>query len=1138
MSKNNVPVLLIGLGGIGSSIVNKTYGRLKKEGELDFLEALVFDTDQNELSKLEYIPKECQIQTSTDKSVKYVLDRDENANIWFPSHPKIMNMQLINGAGQIRAVSRLALRSAMKAGKLNNVQSVRDRIYKLGTNAHEKGVRIMIVTSMMGGTGSGMFLQIPLYLREIFQSKFSADTIEIQGIFLLPDVLKGSIDEKQKMNVYANAYASMKELNAIILSLAKMGTNVDLEYRPDQIEKTKDYAVKSWPYDYCYIYDKEDTKGRVLDGIKDYIDMVSENLYSQVYGPISDKMYSYFINTIREIIRKNCRNIFGGIGIGKLIYPYEDIIDYITCRAVSESLKEQLLRINTSYKMKMEQYERNKQAGNDTEKPDLGQHFIDEFNSLAKDNNFFKNINKDICEFDDAGESVSNLAEDYLNEIDDKAETIIEDFIKNNNVSQPNRSSIDNKVEAELKNVIDKKEEEYKNFRSAIDARLDSIAETEANKDFEIYDDKKESFFDKFLKSKKDGKYINPVGVRYILYLIKKYLEQDKSDLNSEIESLKSDLQKREEKKLSGFSKNVSNVYDAVNYAINQDNNPIDKVLFHSMKKFKEQYCDATNKHFKKLKEYALIVYRHSYYRRTLELLSVLIEEYERMFDRLEDQKTGIDRKIEELLHKHEGSLGKTNIYVLGSAQFKEEIWNNLPPTTRLNTLSQVLPEKMHESLKVNCKQKIKNLTQNIVGYDYLFNELILKGCKESLKNDDIINDMIDMNVVAAINKEFEFAKNLGLANDIKDKEQYIKNKLLSIIDRTQPFAAQSDESTDYAIWGINDNLRLPSEGNTDKSLIEKMITEISEAQLSASNTCTDSTYSKYEITYLHSRYGLMVSDFKKFYAGENGDDDGEYYTCYHRLIKDVVDDKRAVGRNIEITPHIDKRWHKTLPDLNDEVNNKNLKDRAKAFVVGLAMGHIIAQEKKITETKSIIEFARSINQTAPTSINAKGEKVTGNLSKLYDGLKYNPDIVEDISQFINNHIDNIKENVSVSDGSLSLDDDKIIKNFYKTKIACYKDVYNVLDIIIKLYPECRTREEMEKNEIFTNIIDNLCIVIENIVKAYYGYEKEVVNENVKNVLKKLLEESNLAKKVKETTDDYNYSIAPINNRIRTYEEN
>ena len=211
----NVPILLIGLGGIGSEIVDNVYGRLKSTKQASNIEALVFDTDINSQKNLKNITEECKIQTSTDKTVKYALEIDKDAKEWFPIHPLIEKMQMLNGAGQIRAVSRLALRSAMKLGKLTPTTAVRDRLFKLGSGINEKGLRVMIVSSMMGGTGSGIFLQIPLYIRELFESQISGgcDRIEIQGTFILPDVLKGAISPKEVENVYSNAYAAMKELN-------------------------------------------------------------------------------------------------------------------------------------------------------------------------------------------------------------------------------------------------------------------------------------------------------------------------------------------------------------------------------------------------------------------------------------------------------------------------------------------------------------------------------------------------------------------------------------------------------------------------------------------------------------------------------------------------------------------------------------------------------------------------------------------------------------------------------------------------------------------------------------------------------------------------------------------------------------
>ena len=338
----NVPILLIGLGGIGSEIVDNVYGRLKENNNINNVEAIVFDTDVNSQKNLKNISCECKIQTSTDKTVKYALENDKTAYTWFPTHPLIEKVGMLNGAGQIRAISRLALRQAMKEGKLTTLSAVKERLFKLGSGINEKGLRVMIVSSMMGGTGSGIFLQIPLYIRELFESEItgSTDRIEIQGTFILPDVLKGAISPKETENIYSNAYAAMKELNAIIASLGGDGNNVNLEYKPNQLnaEGMRDITIKSWPYDYCYFYDKEDTKGRVLGSFKDYINMIENNLYTSIYGPISDRMYSIYCNEIKNIVSKGGRNIYGGIGVGELTYPYQDIANYCTYRIINDSL--------------------------------------------------------------------------------------------------------------------------------------------------------------------------------------------------------------------------------------------------------------------------------------------------------------------------------------------------------------------------------------------------------------------------------------------------------------------------------------------------------------------------------------------------------------------------------------------------------------------------------------------------------------------------------------------------------------------------------------------------------------------------------------------------------------------------------
>ena len=1135
MNKNDVPILLIGLGGIGSYIVNETYGKLKQEGDIDFLEALVFDTDEAELSKLENIPKDSKVQTSTDKSVGYVLERDKNANMWFPVHPKILAMNLIKGAGQIRAVSRLALRAAMKEGKLNKIQKVKDKLYRLGSNAAEKGVRIVLVSSLMGGTGSGMFLQIPLYLREVMQSKFSADRIEIQGVFMLPDVLMGSVNGKEEVNVYANAYASMKEMNAIIMSLAKEGPTIELEYRPDQITdeaENKGIGINDWPYDYCYIYDKEDAKGRNIGELDEYKHMIADNLYSQVYGPVSDALHSHFINEIRSIIRKNSKNIFGGLAIGKIIYPYDEICEYITNKAIYENLKEQLLRIDESYKNKLEQYEKDRQSGNETERPEIGSHYMDEFDTMAKDktNIFFKQLDDQVLSIDENGEKNGYLSDDYLDYVDNLFEEQAEDFKSKNNLTQLNRQKLDNAPEGQVRSIIMAKEDEFKEFKRSVDAKMDSMGEMKANSDFKFYDDRGESYLDTFLK--KDNVYINPVGIRYLLYRIQDELIKMKAEYAEEVENKRNDLTKIEINKVTKLFKNKDTFEQALDHALNASKNPADKFVFKTFQKFKDEYQDASMKHYKMLIEYAKDKFANGYLRKMIELIGALIKEYEGMFNKLDEQKISIEKRIAELENKDNGKQLKPNIYVLKTKAYMQKLWESIPIAVRINTLSNVLPEKMHENLKINCKQKLKSQDANVVGYDTLFNKLILEGCKESLKEDATVKDILDMNIVRAIAKEYEFAKELGEVSNVKDEDTYIREKLKTIINLTEPFAANSDDASDFVVWGLNDNLRLQSESSEGKTKIQTMIEEATDL---AKRLVLDSDYSKYEIEYIHSRYGLLINDFAKF--SDKKGDEGRYYKCYEQVIKDVSNDYGSMGRNVEITPHIDKDWHKILPPIGGEKLMEENIQKAKAFITCLPLGFVVVEKRNISADKVKLEFKRKLGSTVAISIEALGEKVEGNVSNLYDGLIYNPKLVENINEEISKYIDELKKDKTIGDANGDCFADKYIKKLLDFKLITYSEISNVLDLFIVLFRESKNVDEKDKIIMFSNLANGLCEIVENIVSAYVEVDKEAISYATKEVLKKLIENSKLASKVNEDSPEYTYTLSIIKDKINKYEE-
>ena len=1120
-SYKNVPALLIGLGGIGSEIVDNVYGRLKETGMAENVEALVFDTDINSQKGLTNISAECKIQTSTDKTVKFALDNDPTARDWFPTHPLVDKMQMLNGAGQIRAVSRLALRSAMKAGKLNSVSAVKERLFKLGSGTSENGLRVMIVSSMMGGTGSGMFLQIPLYIREIFESQFSTDKIEIQGTFILPDVLKGSITPEQTENVYANAYASMKELNAMIMSLGGDGSSINLEYKPNQLNSDgmRDISLKDWPYDYCYFYDKEDTKGRVLSSFKDYISMIENNLYLQVFGPISDRMYSNFINEMRSTIRKNGRNIYGGIGVGELSYPYDDIVDFCVYKVLASSLDNQLLKIDQIYRAEMDKYNRNIQSGIDDVMPDRENVYITNFESLATTDNFFGQIKRSLTEYDDNDNEVGDNVKKLQEAIDAEILSIYkedEEFKAQAANCYIKPGSFSNLPAEKLRSAVANCESRFRQFRITIEGKAQNKAESKANADWGVYSENDKSILNEFLRNK--DTFVNSVGIRYLLYKTHKNLKQAKITLDDKLADTLNRLRRGEEKP---FTSQSGAGIDAVKKA---EEVVKSKGMFNkNLKNFKEDYARKVSGHFKLLETYCIDSLRAAYYDRSVKLLEALILEYENMFSRLADQKYEVEKRIKSLLVKHDDTKGTTNLYVLANQTYKEQIWRTIPDDVKTSILSGTLSEEMHAALFSGFQKKVNNAIGQVVSYDKLFHGLIVKSCRERLLANASVREELDINVMQALEREADFS---GYS---MSKQDYIKAKLDNLSASVCPWTPKSEDSSDFNLWGISSNCRTATESPDEKSTLEKLISDASAGKLSANNVVLHPILSKNSIIFVTARYGLMVSDFIKFAAGKNNIPDGEYYVAYKNVVDRIPKDGQSnTFADTSITPHIDKRWHLTLRDINDSVYLKNMNDVAKAFVIGIANKNFVV--KQSDSSGNVTQFV-SIFDGMPTAISFQGSPVDGKIKNMYRALSGNPDLVRNVIEEFEKYCENAQRN---SNRDISVVETDLIRKLNDVKIYGYEEGYNIVDVFINFERESTQAEKEDINykDKYRLLYTALYDVIEEAVKPYcFGQGDLDLKINCGKVLKSLIASSYWESKLNPDSMVYAESLGQIKNK-------
>ena len=117
------PTIIIGLGGIGSDICCRVSRMVKADEQRKRIRFVCIDTDINDLSRRrDEDPRILIIQTSAPYTVGDYLETNPRAkNEWFPNHNILMHKTPTEGAGQVRAISRLAFEEAVKEGRLGTL---------------------------------------------------------------------------------------------------------------------------------------------------------------------------------------------------------------------------------------------------------------------------------------------------------------------------------------------------------------------------------------------------------------------------------------------------------------------------------------------------------------------------------------------------------------------------------------------------------------------------------------------------------------------------------------------------------------------------------------------------------------------------------------------------------------------------------------------------------------------------------------------------------------------------------------------------------------------------------------------------------------------------------------------------------
>ncbi|MGG3469074.1 tubulin-like doman-containing protein [Neobacillus pocheonensis] len=1106
----NVPTILIGLGGIGSNIANMVYGRIPPEQRAR-VAIHAFDTDASSIAQLDHL-RNCATQTSTNHSVNEYLQANKEVIKWFPNNPQIKRKTMTDGAGQVRAVSRLAFRSSMADGKLNALWDGIERIFPVDSHSRSYNVRVIIITSLVGGTGSGIFLQIALYLREMLERKLGSESVLIRGAFLLPDILvrSNTVDKNEWEAVQGNGYASLKELNAITLSAAggqKQNVTIELEYRPNQIdlEGRTAHAItdKHLPYDFCFLFDYENTKGQHLTNVSEYMEQVARSVYLQLFSPISAKSFSQEDNQIRSLVESNGQARYCGAGVASLTYPYEDILDYCALKWSVNGLNDTWLHLDQLFNDEKKRHEDDERNGINHEKPKIRELYVKYFdqivNNQEKPNPFFRQLDMQVHEIVDKGKKGSSKADLFLDEVEEYAKKIIreDEELKEDYEEHCKLDAGKLKIKDQAKQEINRMEAALEDYAKEINKKINEnthfIVYQVIDSDYHSPNGGDGSKFHLNTWLLKEASPIHPVGVRYILYSIHNKLIKKISSLKEENRRLKEQMNRYQD--IYDLDRNDGDVDDAVRRVDKALKQGFMSSMFrNNFKDFINEYTEKATHQFNTLNRYKYSMLLELVFSALNQTIKEMIGDWQRFFDNLMETKETLSCEINQLTRKFEGVSDPTKTFVLADKEMLEQTWERI----RQSVDNGFLPESISQTIYLSLYNRFIERKNNRGAEEFyretkveeFFKENVVAFCREELANKH--HDKLDLTIIQALKIE---AGRLG-----HNPDDYLYRKIKAIEELAQPFIPNTSNHRSLKFWGLHtESFNLLSEQVKNELFNEKQIAE--------------NAFNRNEIVCYRAHYGLAVSDFTKFSSGKNGKPPGVYYEAYHRLVNKLNEDE-----NRTITPHLDRNWHLPayMPDLNPERAELETNRTDRALLLGVIYGWL---QLVNSDGKRVYQY--SGNQGTKLVLKF-GEKVDEDTFLLHDALPHNPVIYDEILERFQETQDiQIKNNRNIEEhefmqGALEI-----------TKVK-KEGIRNILDLVLAYDLEFISDPSL------TERADRLRQCLLNEIVEYFMkvLKPESAKREAAKLIKRLWAESLVRYRTAQDTEEFNKWMNDINHKL------
>jgi len=811
----------------------------------------------------------------------------DGAEGWYPESDIFNDKPMTEGAGQQRAISRLALDYSIREGKLTPLFDVIQELNELTMDESNQQMRFYIISSLAGGTGSGLILPLALYLKKFVFDECGDNLSICKGFFVLSSALRRNVGTRlEQKSLDSNAYAAVKELHAFM----QAADNRKGRYSDIAMTLAGDNELsQSSSYEYCYLFGIANERGKRMHSFEELKQLVAQAVNMQACSPIHDRNSSREDNTIKHITYqmleqgKDSLSRFGGIGCGELVYPYDTLKGYYALQWAMEVMDKAWQEYDQNYYAKQKEQIEDKKLGKKGNPISRGTEYVNSVLLADHVDTFAENI-RSSCTQQDGTESwdgyLDALAERISQQVDERRKERENDFSSTDiffldNIDEMMRPGYRAKARIASRNQVVWIFKQLKKEILAITAQFQGYQETYFFDMHPVGADMEPFWMEYWLQ--KEGEFIHPNAVRYFLYRLIKALEEKIPEMEKKLEEGKSKCEACDEKeewtkwgdKLNPNFKAERDVYGSTYEALYQY---VKDQIYMRVLKHCKAYAERLAKNYEE------------FYDSIREMLEVF-EEQRKMLEMELDRTTGISRS-----------------YVCADAQCRRKIFEEIKQRPEFYRITSALSRRIYELIHAPAGDRLQRKQR--------FRQI------EQYWEDDLEKnyaDMLDMNILHALDKE-EMCKSGRhmTAEEMANRIEQVRKTLI------EPFVQY------YKVAGEEQGISICCYN----SILEEEHGEYLEVArwLRQHEGVDDDVYCDSRcVMFYRSFVGLDVGkvleylhwDRKSRFKGA-----GRAFRYYEQTLLDMG---KARDGNSQITPHIDKSWHSLLelPDTDSSYQSR-----------------------------------------------------------------------------------------------------------------------------------------------------------------------------------------------------------------------